>query len=50
MALEGLQPDDLDYSRKPETPKREAKTVPGNIECHVFAETRLAAYCPKNAA
>ena len=50
MALEGLQPDDLDYSRKPETPKREARTVPGDIERHVFAETRLTAYCPKNAA
>jgi hypothetical protein len=37
-------------SRKPETPRREAKTVSGNIERHVFAETRLTAYRLKNAA
>ena len=50
MALEGLRPDDLYYDRKPEKPKRDAKTVPGNIERHVFAETRLTAYRLKNAA
>lgn len=50
MTLEGFRPDDLYYSHKPETPKREAKTVPANIERHVFAETRLAAYRLKNAA
>jgi putative transposase len=50
MALEGFRPDDLYYSRKPEAPRREAKTVPGNIERHVFAETRLTAYRLKNAA
>ncbi len=31
MALEGFRPDDLYYDRKPETPKREAKTVPSHI-------------------
>jgi hypothetical protein len=41
MTLEGLRPDDLYYSRKPETPDRKAKTVPGNIERYVFRETRL---------
>jgi len=50
MTLEGLRPDDLYYSRKPDTPKRDAKTVPCNIERHIFAETRLTAYRLKNAA
>ena len=50
MAIEGFRPDDLYYSRKPEVPKREAKTVPSNIERHVFAETRLTAYRLKTAA
>ena len=50
MTLEGFRPDDLYYGRKPETPKRQAKTIPGNIERHVFAETRLTAYRLKNAA
>jgi len=50
MALEGFRQDDLYYSRKPQMPKRDAKTVPGNIERHVLAETRLTAYRLKNAA
>lgn len=50
MTLEGFRPDDLYYSRKPEMPKRDAKTVPSNIERHVFAETRLTAYRLKAAA
>jgi len=50
MTLEGLPPDDLYYDRKPEKPKRDAKTVPGSIERHIFAETRLTAYRLKNAA
>ena len=50
MALEGLRPDDLYYSHKPEMPKRDAKTVPANIERHVFAETRITAYRLKAAA
>jgi len=45
-----MRPDDLYYERKPEKPKRDAKTVPGNIERHVFAETRLTAYRLKDAA
>jgi hypothetical protein len=40
----------LYYRREPETPKRKAKTVPGNIERHVFAETRLTAYRLRAAA
>jgi putative transposase len=50
MALEGHRPDDFCYSRKPETPKRDAKTIPGNIERHVFTETRGTAYRLQNAA
>lgn len=50
MTLEGLRPDDFYYGRKPEKPRRDAKTVPSNIERHVFAETRLTAYRLKNAA
>ena len=45
-----FRPDDLYYSRTPETPKRNAKIVPSNIERHVFAETRLTAYRLKTAA
>ena len=50
MTLEGLRPDDLYYNRKPEKLNRKAKAVPGNIERHVFAETRLTAYRLKAAA
>ena len=50
MTLEGLRPDDLYYSRKPETPTRDAKTLPSNIERHVFPETRITAYRLKTAA
>jgi hypothetical protein len=50
MALEGLRPDDFYHDRRPDKPKRDAKTVPGNIERHVFAETQITAYCLKNAA
>jgi transposase InsO family protein len=50
MTLEGLRPDDLYYDRKPEMPKRQAKTVPDNIERHMFTEMRLTAYRLKSAA
>jgi transposase InsO family protein len=50
MTLEGLRPDDLYYDRKPEKPKRDAKTAPGSIERYVFQETRLTAYRLKIAA
>jgi hypothetical protein len=50
VALDGLRPDDRHYDRKPDMPKRDAKTVSSNIERHVFAETRLTAYRLKNAA
>ena len=48
MTLGGLRPDDLYH--KPEAPQRNAKTVPANIGCHVFAETRLTAYRLQAAA
>ena len=50
MAPEGFRPDEQYYSRKPGTPKRDAKTVSGNVDRHIFAETRLAAYRLKNTA
>jgi transposase InsO family protein len=50
MALEGIRPDDLYYSRKPQTPERDARTVPDNVERHIFLETRLTAYRLENAA
>jgi len=50
MTLEGFRPDDLYYNRKAEAPKPDAKTVPGNIERRIFAETRVTAYRLKNAA
>ena len=49
MTLEGFRPDDLYYSRRPETPTRDARTLPSNIERHVFPETRVTAYRLKNA-
>lgn len=50
MTLGGFRPDDLYYDRRPEMPKRDAKTVLGKIERHMFAETRLTAYRLKTAA
>jgi len=50
MTLDGFRPDDLYYGRKPETLNRKAKTVPNNIERHVFTETRVTAYRLKTAA
>ena len=50
MTLDGFRPDDLYYDRKPEKPNRKAKTVPNNIERHVFTETRVTAYRLKTAA
>ena len=50
MALDGLRPDDLYYGHKLDKPKRNAKTVPGNIKRHIFRDTRLTAYRLKTAA
>ena len=50
MTLDGLRPDDVYYEKKPEKPKRDAKTVPGNIEQHLFRETRTTGYRLKDVA
>ena len=50
MTLDGFRPDDVYYEKKPEKPKRDAKTVPCNIEHHRFQETRITGYRLKKAA
>ncbi len=50
MTLDGIRPDDVYYDKKPEKPKRDAKTVPGNIEQHLFRETRVTGYRLKAVA
>lgn len=50
ITLKGFRPDDQYYSRKHETPGREAKTVTSSIERHVFTKTRLTTYRLKTAA
>jgi len=50
MTLDGLRPDDIYYGKKPEKPKRDAKTVPCNIEQHLFRETRVTGYRLKDVA
>jgi len=50
MTLDGFRPDDVYYEKNPEKPKRDAKTVPCNIEHHRFQETRNTGYRLKKAA
>jgi len=50
MALDGFCPDDVYCNRKAEKPARDSKTIPGNIERHIFRETRTTEYRPKNVA
>jgi transposase InsO family protein len=50
MTLDGFRPDDVYYSKKPEKPKRDAKTVPCDIEQHLFRETRVTGYRLKDVA
>lgn len=50
MKLNGLRPDDVYYDRKPEKPDRASKTVPSNIEKHVFQQTRVTGYRLKSVA
>ena len=50
MTLDGLRPDDVYYEHKPVKPKRDAKTVPCNIEQHFFQETRITGYRLTKAA
>ena len=49
MTLQGLRPDDV-YDDKPEKPKRDSKTVPCNVEQHLFRETRVTGYRLKSVA
>jgi transposase InsO family protein len=50
MTLDGLRPDDVYYDKKPEKPLRHPRTVPSNIERHLFKETRVTGYRLKNVA
>jgi transposase InsO family protein len=50
MTLDGIRPDDAYYSKKPEKPKRDSKTVPRNIQQHLFRETRVTGYRLKDVA
>ena len=50
MTLDGFRPDDVYYDRKPEKPQRDSKTVPSNIQQHLFRETRVTGYRLKDVA
>lgn len=50
MTLDGLRPDDVYYSRETRKPNRDLKTVPCDIEHHVFQETRITGYRLRSAA
>ena len=50
MILDGLRPDDIYHDRKLEKPDRDSKTVPTNIEQHLFQETRVTGYRLKDVA
>jgi transposase InsO family protein len=50
MSLDGLRPDDVYYNKKSERPRHSAKTVPTNIEQHLFRQTRVTGYRLKDAA
>ena len=47
---DGFRPDDIYYNKKPKKPKRDSKTVPCNIEQHLFRETRMTGYRLKAVA
>jgi transposase InsO family protein len=50
MTLDGFRPDDVYYDRKPKKPQRDSKTVPSNIQQHLFRETRVTGYRLKSVA
>ncbi len=50
MTLDGNRPDDVYYNCKPGKPKRDAKTVPCNIEKHFLRHTRITGYRLTKAA
>lgn len=45
-----LRPDDVYYDTKLQQPDQDAKTVPVNIEQHLFQETRITGYRLKSVA
>ena len=50
MTLDGFRPDDVYCNRKPKKPQRDSKTVPRNIQQHLFRETRVTGYRLKEVA
>ncbi|MBL7188533.1 MAG: transposase [Phycisphaerae bacterium] len=50
MTLDGICPDDVYSSRNQEKPKHDSKTVPSNIERHLFQEARVTGYRLKDVA
>ena len=50
MKLEGHRPDDVYCDRKPEMPGPASKTVPNNIETHLFRQTGVTGYRLKSVA
>ncbi len=50
MTLDGNRPDDVYYNCKSGKPKRDAKTVPCNIEQYYFRQTRIMGYRLTKAA
>ncbi|AQQ70500.1 putative transposase OrfB [Limihaloglobus sulfuriphilus] len=49
MALDGNRPDDVFFGNLQEAPKRDAKTVPDNIETRYFCQARITGYRLKEA-
>ena len=45
-----FRPDDVYYDRTPKKPQRDSKTVPRNIQQHLFRETRVTGYRLKDVA
>jgi len=50
MTLDGFRPNDVYYDRKPKIPQRDSKTIPSNIQQHLFRETRVTGYRLKDVA
>jgi hypothetical protein len=50
MDVDALRADDVYYEKKPEKLKRDAKTVPCNIEKWFFRETRITGYRLRDVA
>jgi hypothetical protein len=50
MRLNGFRFDYIYRNEKPKKPKRDSKTVPCNIEQHLFQETRGTGYRLKGVA